>query len=71
MQRLLAFNGRHMHREPTPGETKVFETDKATVAAINAAIEREYAARPLTRADIQAQIASILREERERAQRSW
>jgi hypothetical protein len=63
MQRMLAFNRRHMHCEPTPEETKVFEADKAAVAVINKAIEHEYATRPLTRADIQEQIEAILRQE--------
>jgi hypothetical protein len=64
MQRMLAFNRRHMHCEPTPEEAKVFEADKAAVAAINAAIERE-CTRPVTRADIQEQIEAILRQEQQ------
>lgn len=40
------------------------------VAKINKAIEREYAARPLTRAEIQAQLDSILRQELEATDRS-
>jgi hypothetical protein len=72
MARLMAFNRRCKHFEPTPDELATFERDKRAVAAMNAAIERENAARrPLTRADIQAEIAAIQREERERAQRSW
>ena len=59
-----------MHYEPTPEESKVFEADKAAVTVINKAIEREYAARPLTRAEIQAQLDSILRQEQEVMDRS-
>ena len=71
MARLLAFNRRFLHWEPTAEELLTFERDKQAVMAINAAIEREDAARrPLTRADIQAQIASILRQERDRTPRS-
>jgi hypothetical protein len=65
MQRMLAFNRRHMHYEPTPEEAKVFEADKAAVGMINKAIERECAARPLTRADIQEEIEAILRQEQQ------
>jgi hypothetical protein len=39
------------------------------VAVINRAIEREYATRKLTRADIQEQIAAILLQEQEAVRR--
>jgi hypothetical protein len=53
MARLLAFNRRFKHFEPTPDQLATFERDKQAVIAINAAIERDDAARarPLTRAD--------------------
>jgi len=70
MQRLLAFNRRHMHREPTREETKVFEADKATVATINELIEREYASRPLMRTAIKEQFESILQQEQQATCRS-
>jgi hypothetical protein len=70
MQRMLAFNRRHMHCEPTPKETEVFEADKAAVAMINKAIEHEYAARPITRAEIRDQLDSILGQEQEAMCRS-
>ena len=70
MARLLAFNRRFLHWEPTAEELLTFERDKQAVMAINAAIEREDAARrPLTRADMQAQIESILRQEQEAVRR--
>lgn len=66
MQRLWAFNRRFIHREPTADELTTFERDKRAVMTINAAIEREDAARRrLTRADIQAAIQSLLRQEQE------
>jgi hypothetical protein len=66
MQRLYAFNRRFRHYDPTLEELAVFERDKRAVMAINCAIEREDAARrPLTRADIEAEIQSILRQEQE------
>jgi hypothetical protein len=53
---------RSLHWEPTAEELLTFEHDKRAVMAINGAIECEDAAhRPLTRADIRAQIASIRR----------
>ena len=69
MYRLLAFNRRFMHHEPTEDELATFERDKQAVMAINATMEREEAprTRPLTRANIQAQLNSILREE----QKEW
>jgi hypothetical protein len=71
MARLLAFNRRFRYWEPTAQELMTFERDKRAVMAINAAIEREDAARrPLTRADIQEQIESILRQEDEAMCRS-
>jgi hypothetical protein len=70
MARLLAFNRRFLHWEPSAEELMTFERDKQAVMAINAAIEREDAARrPLTRADMQAQIESILRQEQEAVRR--
>jgi hypothetical protein len=71
MQRLWAFNRRFKHYEPTPEELAGFDRDIRAVRALNAAIEREDAARrPLTRADIQAEIDSILRQERDSTPRS-
>jgi hypothetical protein len=66
MARLMAFNRRFRYWEPTAEELMTFERDTQAVMAINAAIEREDAARrPLTRADMQAQIKSIMRQEQE------
>ena len=61
-QHLHAFNGRPTHFEPTAEEFATFERDKRAVMAINVAIERQET-RPLTRADMQAQLAAILRQE--------
>jgi hypothetical protein len=71
MARLLAFNRRFVYRDPTPSELMTFELGKQAVIAINAEIEREDAARrPLTRADMRAQIDSILQQEQEATCRS-
>ena len=71
MARLLAFNRRFTYWQPTAEELATFERDKRAVIAINAAIEREdQACRRLTRADIQEQIASILRQDEEAIDRS-
>jgi len=68
-QHLHAFNGRPTHFEPTAEEFATFERDKRAVMAINVAIERQET-RPLTRADMQAQLAAILQQEHEAMCRS-
>jgi hypothetical protein len=71
MQRLWAFNRRFRHYDPTPEELAIFERDMRAVGAINAAIQREHTPRsPLTRGDIQAQLAAILLQEQEAMYRS-
>lgn len=70
MRRLWAFTRQFRHWEPTAQELATFERDKRAVMAINAAIERQEAARPLTRTTIREQLEAILQQEQEAMYRS-